>query len=61
MSTTYRGWTVYELPPNTQGMAALLMLDLMEQFPLGRYGFHSVESLHVMIEAKSSVLRELGK
>lgn len=52
ISTTYRGWTVYELPPNTQGIAALLMLDLMEQFPLGRYGFHSVEALHVMIEAK---------
>ncbi|HVH27657.1 MAG TPA: gamma-glutamyltransferase [Vicinamibacterales bacterium] len=52
VSTTYRGWTVYELPPNTQGLAALLMLDLMEQFPLARYGFHSVKALHVMIEAK---------
>src|SRR6266540_1022620 len=51
-STTYRGWTVHELPPNTQGIAALLMLDLMEQFPLGEYGFHSAEALHVMIEAK---------
>ena len=50
--TTYRGWTVYELPPNTQGIAALLMLNLMEQFPLGEYGFHSAEMLHVMIEAK---------
>jgi gamma-glutamyltranspeptidase/glutathione hydrolase len=52
ISTTYRGWTVYELPPNTQGIAALLMLDLMERFPLGRFGFHSVDALHVMIEAK---------
>ena len=42
ISTTYRGWTVYELPPNTQGIAALMMLNLMEQFPLGEYGFHSV-------------------
>jgi gamma-glutamyltranspeptidase/glutathione hydrolase len=50
--TTYRGWTVYELPPNTQGIAALLMLDLMEQFPMGEYGFHGAEALHVMIEAK---------
>ncbi len=41
ISTTYRGWTVYELPPNTQGIAALMMLNLMEQFPLGEYGFHS--------------------
>ena len=52
VSTTYRGWTVYELPPNTQGIAALMMLNLMEQFPLGEYGFHSVDALHVMIEAK---------
>ena len=36
ISTTYRGWTVYELPPNTQGIAALMMLNLMEQFPLAR-------------------------
>jgi gamma-glutamyltranspeptidase / glutathione hydrolase len=52
VSTTYRGWKVYELPPNTQGIAALMMLNLMEQFPLGEYGFHSVKALHVMIEAK---------
>ena len=43
ISTTYRGWTVYELPPNTQGIAALMMLNLMEPFPLGDYGFHSAE------------------
>ena len=52
VSTTYRGWTVHELPPNTQGIAALMMLDLMEQHPLARYGFHSADALHVMIEAK---------
>jgi gamma-glutamyltranspeptidase/glutathione hydrolase len=52
ISTTYRGWTVYELPPNTQGIAALMMLNLMEPFPLGEYGFHSARALHVMIEAK---------
>jgi gamma-glutamyltranspeptidase / glutathione hydrolase len=52
ISTTYRGWRVHELPPNTQGIAALLMLDLMEQFPLREYGFHSASALHVMIEAK---------
>jgi gamma-glutamyltranspeptidase/glutathione hydrolase len=52
VSTDYRGWTVYELPPNTQGIAALMMLDLMEQTPLAEYGFHSVDALHVMIEAK---------
>jgi gamma-glutamyltranspeptidase/glutathione hydrolase len=52
ISTTYRGWTVYELPPNTQGIAALMMLNLMEPFPLADYGFHSAKALHVMIEAK---------
>ncbi len=52
IATTYRGWTVHELPPNTQGIAALMMLNLMERFPLGEYGFHSAKALHVMIEAK---------
>ena len=52
ISTTYRGWTVSEIPPNTQGIAALMMLNLMEQYPLSEYGFHSPEALHVMIEAK---------
>ena len=52
ISTDYRGWTVYEIPPNTQGIAALMMLNLMEQFPLSDYGFHSARALHVMIEAK---------
>jgi gamma-glutamyltranspeptidase/glutathione hydrolase len=52
ISTTYRDWHVYEIPPNTQGIAALMMLDLMEQFPLREYGFASAPSLHVLIEAK---------
>ena len=52
ISTTYRGWTVYELPPNTQGIAALMMLDMMEQFPLAEYGLQSAKTLHTMIEAK---------
>jgi gamma-glutamyltranspeptidase/glutathione hydrolase len=64
ISTTYRGWTVYELPPNTQGIAALLMLNMMERFPLGEYGFHSARALHVMIEAKklayADMLRYVG-
>jgi gamma-glutamyltranspeptidase / glutathione hydrolase len=52
ISTTYRGWTVSELPPNTQGIAALMMLDMMERFPLREYGLTSTKALHVMIEAK---------
>ena len=52
ISTTYRGWTVYELPPNTQGIAALMMLNMMEQHPIAEYGFQSTKAMHVMIEAK---------
>lgn len=52
VSTTYRGWTLYELPPNGQGIAALSMLNIMEHFPLKQYGHNSVDALHVMIEAK---------
>jgi gamma-glutamyltranspeptidase/glutathione hydrolase len=64
VSTTYRGWTIFELPPNTQGLAALLMLNLMERFPLAELGFHTARSLHVMIEAKklayADMLRNVG-
>ena len=52
ISTTYRGWTVFELPPNGQGIAALSMLNIMEHFPLASYGHNSADALHVMIEAK---------
>jgi gamma-glutamyltranspeptidase/glutathione hydrolase len=52
ISTTYRGWSVYELPPNGQGMAALEMLNIMEGFPIGEFGHNSVRALHTMIEAK---------
>ena len=52
ISTTYRGWTVYEIPPNTQGIASLMMLNIMEQFPLSEYGLTSTKAMHVMIEAK---------
>jgi len=64
ISTTYRGWTVSELPPNTTGIAALIMLNIMEQYPLKDFGFHSTKSLHVMMEAKklayADMLRYIG-
>jgi gamma-glutamyltranspeptidase / glutathione hydrolase len=59
ISTTYRGWTVSELPPNGQGIAALSMLNIMEQFPLASYGLNSAKSLHVMIEAKKLAYADL--
>lgn len=52
ISTTYHGWTVYEIPPNGQGIAALAMLNLMEKFPIAKQGHNSADALHEMIEAK---------
>jgi gamma-glutamyltranspeptidase / glutathione hydrolase len=52
LSTDYRGWTVYEMPPNEQGVAALMMLNIMSAFPLARWGHNSVDALHALIEAK---------
>ncbi len=63
ISTTYRDWTVYEMPPNGQGLAALEMLNIMETFPLGQkdWGFGSTKSLHAMIEAKKLAYADLAK
>jgi gamma-glutamyltranspeptidase / glutathione hydrolase len=51
VSTRYRDWTVYELPPNGDGMAALEMLNIMEQFKPDSGGPHSAAELHIRIEA----------
>ena len=59
ISTTYRVWTVYELPPNGQGIAALGMLNLLENFPLADFGHNSARALHVMIEAKKLAYADL--
>jgi gamma-glutamyltranspeptidase / glutathione hydrolase len=61
VSTTYRGWTVYELPPNGQGIAALSMLNIMEHFPMSQYGHNSVDALQVMIEAKKLAYADMYK
>jgi len=52
ISTTYHGWTVYEIPPNGQGIAALEMLNIMERFSLAQFGHNSTDALHAIIEAK---------
>ena len=61
ISTTYRGWTVYELPPNGQGVAALEMLNMMETFPVGGPDFplNQTKTLHMMIEAKKLAYADL--
>jgi gamma-glutamyltranspeptidase / glutathione hydrolase len=51
ISTQYRDWTVYELPPNGDGMAALEMLNIMDHFPADPDGPSSVPELHTRIEA----------
>ena len=61
ISTTYRGWTVYELPPNGQGIAALEMLNIMETFPLAAMGHNSVPALHHMIEAKKLAYADMQR
>jgi gamma-glutamyltranspeptidase/glutathione hydrolase len=61
LSTTYHGWTVYELPPNGQGIAALMMLNLLEQSPIGSYGHNSVEALHTLIEAKKLAYADMAR
>jgi gamma-glutamyltranspeptidase/glutathione hydrolase len=59
ISTTYRDWTVYEIPPNGQGIATLEMLNLMEQFPMAQFGSLSGDALHVMIESKKLAYADL--
>lgn len=63
ISTTYRDWTVYEIPPNGSGMAALMMLNIMENFPLGQkgYEFGTTKALEAEIEAKKLAYMDLAK
>jgi len=61
ISTTYRGWTVHEMPPNGQGIAALEMLNIMEAFPLAAAGHNSARALHLMIEAKKLAYADMQR
>ena len=61
ISTTYHGWTVYEIPPNGQGIAALMMLNIMETFPLAQFGHNSADALHAMIEAKKLAYADMHR
>ncbi|MGB8062535.1 MAG: gamma-glutamyltransferase [Candidatus Sulfotelmatobacter sp.] len=60
ISTTYRGWKVYELPPNGQGMAALEMLNIMEQFQPAKSGPLSAKEIHKRIEAMKLAYADLA-
>jgi len=61
ISSTYRDWTVYELPPNGQGMAALEMLNIMETTPASPDGPLSVAELHKKIEAMKLAYADLAR
>lgn len=61
ISTTYRGWTVYELPPNGQGMAALEMLNIMETSSASPDGPLGVTELHKKIEAMKLAYADLAR
>ncbi len=52
ISTQYRGYDVYEFPPNSQGIAALEMLNIIEGYDLRSLGYQSAEYLHILLEAK---------
>jgi gamma-glutamyltranspeptidase / glutathione hydrolase len=52
ISTTYRGYDVYEMPPNTQGFLVLEMLNILEGFDIKSLGHNSAEYLHLLVEAK---------
>jgi len=52
VSVNYRGYDVWELPPNGQGLAALQMLNILEGYDIKAMGFGSAEYLHCLIEAK---------
>ncbi|MCH8912767.1 MAG: gamma-glutamyltransferase [Planctomycetes bacterium] len=52
VSTNYRGYDVWELPPNGQGIAALQMLNIVEYFDVSAMGHNTGDFLHLMIEAK---------
>jgi len=60
-SVNYRGYDVWELPPNSQGIAALQMLSILKNYDLKSMGFNSVESLHTLIEAKKLAFEDRAK
>ncbi|MDO8837183.1 MAG: gamma-glutamyltransferase [Vicinamibacterales bacterium] len=60
ISTNYRGYDVFELPPNTQGIVALEMLNILEGFDLKALGHNSAAYLHLLVEAKRIAFADRG-
>ncbi len=61
VSTTYRGHTVWELPPNGQGIAALQMLNILEGYDVRAMGFGSAEYIHAFVEAKKLAFEDRAR
>ncbi|MFN5950899.1 MAG: gamma-glutamyltransferase family protein, partial [Pirellulaceae bacterium] len=57
----YRGYRVWELPPNSQGLAALQILGMLERFPIAKAGFGSTDHLHWFIEAKKLAFEDRAR
>lgn len=57
----YKGYTLWELPPNGQGIAALQMLQILKNFDLAAMGFNTPESIHLMVEAKKLAFEDRAK
>ncbi len=61
LSTNYRGYDVWELPPNGQGIAALQMLNILEHYDIASMGFDSPAYLHTLTEAKKIAYEDRAK
>ena len=61
VSTAYRDYRVWELPPNGQGIAALQMLNILEAYDLSDFGHNSAEYLHLLIEAKKLAFEDRAR
>jgi gamma-glutamyltranspeptidase / glutathione hydrolase len=61
ISTTYRGYEIWELPPNGQGIAALQILNILEGFDIAAMGFGSADYIHVFTEAKKLAFEDRAK
>ncbi len=61
VGTDYRGYRVWELPPNGQGIAALQMLNILEGYDIASMGFGSAEYLHLLIEAKKLAFEDAAR
>ena len=61
VSTNYRGWDVYELPPNGQGIAALQILNVLEGYDIAAMGFGSADYIHTLVEAKKLAFEDRAR